>query len=140
MALVRIEPGTFTMGQDGPPLEDYMGQKRLGEMYKDINWKDRKGLVFKSSSGDYTGYGLFAAVSYDEGKTWPDRRLITPGGLERKWISKERTPFLISDTLAEPVGYLTATQSRDGNIQLLSSRNHYVFNLAWLKQLPPAPN
>lgn len=37
MVLVRIEPGTFTMGQDGPPLEDYMGQKRLGEMYKDID-------------------------------------------------------------------------------------------------------
>jgi formylglycine-generating enzyme required for sulfatase activity len=37
MPLVRIEPGTFTMGQDGPPLEDYMGQKRLGEMYKDID-------------------------------------------------------------------------------------------------------
>lgn len=37
MPLVRIEPGTFTLGQDGPPLEDYMGQKRLGEMYKDID-------------------------------------------------------------------------------------------------------
>ena len=103
------------------------------------NWKDRKGLVFKSNNGDFTGYGLFAAVSYDEGKTWPDRRLITPGGPERKWISKERTPFLISDTLAEPVSYLTATQSRDGNIQLLSSRNHYVFNLAWVKNPAPAP-
>jgi len=37
MQLVRIEPGTFTMGQDGPPLEDYMGHKRLGEMYKDVD-------------------------------------------------------------------------------------------------------
>ena len=35
--------------------------------------------------------------------------------------------------------YLTATQTRDGNVQLLTSKNHYVFNLAWLKQLPPAP-
>ncbi len=103
------------------------------------NWSTRKGLNFKSTSGDYTGYGLFAAVSYDEGKTWPDRRLITPGGPERKWITKERTPFLISDTLAEPASYLAATQSRDGNIQLLTSRNHYVFNLAWIKAPAPAP-
>jgi sulfatase modifying factor 1 len=103
------------------------------------NWRDRKGLVFQSNNGDYTGYGLFAAASYDEGKTWPDRRLITPGGPERKWISKERTPFLISDTLAEPVSYLAATQSRDGNIQLVTSRNHYVFNLAWVKDPAPAP-
>ena len=103
------------------------------------DWRNRKGLVFKSTGGDYTGYGLFAAVSYDEGKTWPDRRLITPGGPERNWITKERSPFLISDTMAEPVSYLTATQSRDGNIQLVTSRNHYAFNLAWLKQLPSAP-
>ena len=33
MKLMPIQPGTFTMGQDGPPLEDYMGQHRLGEMY-----------------------------------------------------------------------------------------------------------
>ena len=77
-----------------------------------------------------------AAVSYDEGKTWPDRRLITPGGSERKCITKERTLFLISDTLPEPTSYLTAIQSRDGNMQLVTSRNHYAFNLAWLKQLP----
>jgi formylglycine-generating enzyme required for sulfatase activity len=37
MRLVRIEAGTFTMGQDGPPLEDYLRQKRFGEMYKDID-------------------------------------------------------------------------------------------------------
>jgi sulfatase modifying factor 1 len=102
-------------------------------------WKNRKGLVFRSTSGDYTGYGLFAAVSYDDGKTWPDRRLLTPGGPERKWITKERTPFLLSDTLAEPTSYLAATQTRDGNIQLVTSRNHYVFNLAWIKTPAPAP-
>ena len=34
MSLVRIEPGTFTMGQDGPPLEDYLGQKRIGDLHK----------------------------------------------------------------------------------------------------------
>lgn len=103
------------------------------------NWRNRKGLAFKSTGGDFTGYGLYAAVSYNDGKTWPDRRLITPGGPERKWITKERTPFLISDTLAEPTSYLAATQTSDGNIQLLTSRNHYVFNLAWIKVLPAAP-
>jgi formylglycine-generating enzyme len=35
--LMPIEPGTFTMGQDGPPLEDYLRQKRFGEMHKDID-------------------------------------------------------------------------------------------------------
>jgi hypothetical protein len=32
-----IKSGTFNMGQDGPPLEDDLRQKRFGEMYKDID-------------------------------------------------------------------------------------------------------
>ena len=103
------------------------------------NWKSRKGLAFKSTVGDYTGYGLFAAVSYDEGKTWPDRRLITTGGAIREVSTINRGTFTLSDTMAEPQGYLAITQTRDHRIQLLTSKNHYVFNLAWLKQMPSAP-
>ncbi len=103
------------------------------------NWKSRKGLAFKSTVGNYTGYGLFAAISYDEGKTWPDRRLITPGGPIREVSAINRGTFTLSDTMAEPQGYLAITQTRDHRIQLLTSKNHYVFNLAWLKQLPSAP-
>jgi formylglycine-generating enzyme required for sulfatase activity len=101
-------------------------------------WKDRKGLVFKSTGGDFTGYGLFAAVSHDEGKTWPDRRLLTPGGPQRATAPGTHVRFQVSDTLAEPTGYLAITQSRDGRIQLVTSQNHYVFNLAWIKALPLA--
>jgi hypothetical protein len=50
-----------------------------------------------------------------------------------------RGMFTMSDTMAEPQGYLAITQTRDHRIQLLTSKNHYVFNLAWLKQLPSAP-
>jgi sulfatase modifying factor 1 len=82
-----------------------------------------KGMTFKSTGGDYTGVGLFAAVSYDEGKTWPDRRLITPG----------------SSAKADTNGYLAITQTRDGRIQLITSSKHYTFNLAWVKAMPPAP-
>lgn len=100
---------------------------------------NRKGMSFRSKDGEFTGYGMFAAVSYDEGKTWPDRRLITPGGPAREVNSINRVMFTMSDTMAEPQGYLAITQTRDGRIQLLTSRNHYVFNLAWIKALPPAP-
>ncbi len=85
--------------------------------------KDRSGLPFRSTGGDYTGYGLYAAVSYDEGKTWPDRRLIAPDG----------------KATADTNGYLAITQTRDHRVQLITSQNHYVFNLAWVKALPPAP-
>jgi hypothetical protein len=86
-------------------------------------FKERKGLTFKSASGDYTGTGLYAAVSYDEGKTWPDRRLIAKDGVTNGDIN----------------GYLAITQTRDGRIQLITSKDHYAFNLAWIKAMPPAP-
>ena len=84
------------------------------------------------------GAGLFAAVSYDEGKTWPVRKLITSGGprrildapCNRRW--GEQYSVLDADT-AEKRGYLTATQGLDGMIHLLSSGTHYAFNLAWLE-------
>ncbi|MEZ0255991.1 MAG: SUMF1/EgtB/PvdO family nonheme iron enzyme [Chthoniobacter sp.] len=99
--------------------------------------KERQGLPFKSADGkEFTGCGLFAAVSYDDGQTWPFRRLITPGGAQRTVPMIDRGEFILSDTSAEPIGYLAVTQTRDDHVQLLTSKNHYVFNLAWLKTLP----
>ncbi len=86
-------------------------------------WKNRKGLLFKSTGSDYVGYGLFAAVSYDEGKTWRDRRLLAPEG----------------KNTADGYGYLASTQTRDGRIHLITSKDHYVFNIAWITALPRAP-
>lgn len=101
------------------------------------DWKNRKGMTFKAADGKkFTGYGMFAALSFDEGKTWPVRRLITPGGKDRTTNGIDRVEFIMSGTMAEPCGYLSAIQSRDGSIQLITSKNHYVFNLAWLKSLP----
>ena len=106
MKLVRIEPGRFTMGQDGP-AGDYDVKKH--------------------------------ASQFDDEKTWSHKRLITPGGKPRTVNGTDRGQFTLSETRVEPQGYLAATQMRDGNVQLISSKNHYVFNLAWLKMLPPAP-
>jgi hypothetical protein len=80
-----------------------------------------------------------AGLSFDEGKTWPQRRLIATGGPARTLPGIDRNEFTMSNTMAETCGYLAAIQTRDGNIQLISSKEHYVFNLAWLKALPPPP-
>jgi len=100
------------------------------------DWKNKKGMTFKAKKGEFTGYGMFAAVSFDEGKTWPVRKLVTPGGKDHSINMIDRGICVLSDTMAEPCGYLSSTQTRDGNIQLITSKNHYVFNLAWLKKLP----
>ena len=83
--------------------------------------------------------GLFGALSFDEGKTWPVRRLITDGLAAREVDGGGNTRrFTMSPTTAEPRGYMSICQTADGLIQLISSKQHYVFNLAWLKSPMPA--
>jgi formylglycine-generating enzyme len=104
------------------------------------DWAKRKGLAFRDSSGkEFTGYGLFAALSFDEGKTWPVRKLVTPGVPERTHPGIDQSEFTLNGTMAERSGYLALTQARDHTIHLISSKNHYTFNLAWLKQPPASP-
>ena len=96
--------------------------------------KEMQGMAFNGADGTaYKGYGAYVALSYDEGKTWPVKRLLTDG-VERHLNGGAWTQFFIMDqTHAEPRGYLAATQSPDGIIHLLSSRIHYAFNLAWIE-------
>jgi uncharacterized membrane protein len=97
------------------------------------------GLEFSRADGTtFTGHGMFAAISEDEGKTWPLRKLITPGAGDFKggaWTRK----FTASPDNAEHAGYLASTQAPDGTIHLLSSALHYRFNLAWLREPAKAP-
>lgn len=77
--------------------------------------------------------GLFAAVSYDEGETWPVMKLISDGKY-RFMDGGAWTGFFEMDEMrSEPRGYLAMTQTPDGMINLVSSRNHYRFNLKWLE-------
>jgi hypothetical protein len=46
-------------------------------------------------------------------------------------------PVTMDAHYSEFVGYLTVCQSPDNIIHLLSSRNHYAFNLKWLMTPPP---
>ena len=93
------------------------------------------GMTFWNGKGDsFPGYGMFAAVSYDEGETWPVRRLLTTGGLAREMDGGGNThKFVMDETHAETRGYLGMTQTPDNVIHLISSRYHYRFNLAWLE-------
>jgi formylglycine-generating enzyme required for sulfatase activity len=98
-------------------------------------------ILFISFTGDdgmmidgQTVYGMFAALSYDEGQTWPVKKLITAGGPPTQYDGGGNTGlFIMDDTHAEPRGYLAITQTPNGVIQLISSALHYRFNLAWLE-------
>ena len=102
----------------------------------------QNGIIVKDTAGkERRVYGMFAAVSFDEGKTWPVTKLVTAGGPPRKLNGEAWTQdFIMDDTHAEPLGYLAITQSPDNVIHLISSGLHYRFNLAWLKSAASSEN
>lgn len=83
--------------------------------------------------------GLFAALSTDEGRSWQVKRLIRAQGRPRVVDGGGNTgKFIMSYRRAEPKGYLSVCQRPDGVIHLISSKQHYAFNLAWLRTPAPA--
>ncbi|MHC4741655.1 MAG: SUMF1/EgtB/PvdO family nonheme iron enzyme [Planctomycetota bacterium] len=93
----------------------------------------RKGMVL-TDGGDKV-YGMYAALSYDEGKSWPVKRLITAGGPAREIDGGGNTgKFTMDESRAEPKGYLAVTQTPNDVIHLISSKQYYAFNLAWLTE------
>jgi hypothetical protein len=98
-------------------------------------------MQFIDSSGkQFDGAGLFGALSFDEGETWPVKRLITDYEAQGiKFFGGAWTgEFIMRYNQAEHKGYLTATEARNGVIHLISSAQHYAFNMKWLMTLPPA--
>jgi len=72
--------------------------------------------VTDASGTQHRIFGLFGALSYDGGKTWPVIRSISD----------------------EPKGYMSVCQGLDGVINLTTSKNHYAFNQTWLETSAPA--
>lgn len=96
---------------------------------------EERGLEFKDKNGNVKkGYGMYAALSYDEGKTWPVRKLLTDG--EYRFLNGGAWTgyFEMDENHAEPRGYLAGIQTPDNVVHILSSRLHYRFNLAWLEK------
>jgi hypothetical protein len=98
-----------------------------------------KSLRVKDAAGKQrTVTGLFAALSYDEGETWPVKRLITDDKPDHPVERMDGRLFTMGPNSAEPSGYMSVCQTADGVINLITSRQHYAFNVAWIKTPMPA--
>jgi len=75
--------------------------------------------------------GLFAALSFDEGETWPVLQLISDGS-GRDVFTRKNKYYKMTPTVSEKNGYLASCQSRDGILHVVSNRVEYAFNLKWL--------
>lgn len=129
--------------KEGPLLlcsftDDLAYRDTHGQVTRGKKESERKGLPFTQPDGSTkTGFGIFAALSYDDGATWPVRRLVTPvapGEPSMKAQGTDGGAITLDATHSELNGYLASCQGPDSRIHLISSRNYYVFNLAWLTE------
>ena len=82
--------------------------------------------------------GVFAAISYNDGKSWPHIRLISDDKPDRQGETRNGKKCTIGFTSSEPQGYMSACEGTNGIIHVVSSWNEYALNLKWLETLPPA--
>jgi hypothetical protein len=75
--------------------------------------------------------GLFAALSFDDGKTWPVIRLVSDGS-GRSVFTRKNKHYQMTRNRSEGNGYLASCQSADGVIHMVSNRVEDAFNLKWL--------
>ncbi len=95
--------------------------------------KDPEGIWITDAAGKKRRvYGTFTALSFDDGKTWIHRKLV-PSDPESPWLKS-----LPCQSGSDPNGYLSATQTPDGMIHLMSTQRYFCFNLAWLMAPTPA--
>jgi sulfatase modifying factor 1 len=77
-------------------------------------------------------------ISDDMGKTWPKIRLISDDKAPHEVKTTDGRTFTMSKSSGEPKGYYSVCQARSGVIHLISSWNHYAFNVKWLETASPA--
>jgi hypothetical protein len=108
------------------PLLLVSSTKRKGRKNRNAGMK-----IIDAAGKERTIYRLYAALSFDDGESWPVRKLVTVGGPTREFDGGAWTrKFTMDDNNAEPMGYLAGLQSPDGVFHLISSALHYRFNLA----------
>jgi hypothetical protein len=96
-------------------------------------------MITDSAGKKFQAKELFGAVSLDGGKTWPYKRVISPGGPAVAAECTDGGATTLSGRSSEYRAYLSVCQGLDGLVHLISSRQHYAFNLKWLMTPPPPP-
>jgi len=108
--------------------------------FGNLNGVSEMPVVITDSQGNqHQAKELFAAASLDGGKTWPYKRIVTDDGPGRPVECTDGGVVTLSGRSSEHRGYLSVCQGLDGVIHLISSRQHYAFNLKWLMTPPPPP-
>ncbi|MHC4346865.1 MAG: exo-alpha-sialidase, partial [Planctomycetota bacterium] len=125
LALLRLEYSNPALDPDG------LGRRPI--LLISIASDGMKGR--DANGNETTIYGTYAALSWDEGKTWPVKRVMSnvkSGSKSYAGAPWNRT-FTLDATHGQNKSYWAATHTPDGAVYLTDSRLLYAFNLAWLK-------
>ena len=78
--------------------------------------------------------GIYLNYSWDEGETWPVKRVVSnvKTGSKKYIAGPWNREITLDATHGQNKSYWAATQTPDGIVHLNDSRLHYSFNLAWL--------
>lgn len=93
------------------------------------------GLEARDANGEVTTiHGSFAALSWDEGKTWPLRRVLSDvrSGAATYLSAPWNRAVELTPVEGQGKAYWAATQAPDGTVHLSDGRLVYAFNLAWV--------
>jgi formylglycine-generating enzyme required for sulfatase activity len=124
LALLRLEYSSTKLDPDG------LGRKPI--LLVSIASDGMKG---KDANGnDTTIYGTYAALSWDEGVTWPVKRVMSnvKSGSKSYMGAPWNREFTLDATHGQNKSYWAATQTPGGIVHLNDSRLDYAFNLAWV--------
>ncbi len=97
-----------------------------------------KGIMAKNAESQLEEIsGLYVAVSFDNGETWPAeyRRVVSDvQGADTKeiGIAPWQKSNILSRTQGQALGYMSVIQSPDGIIYLTDGKIMYSFNLSWI--------
>ena len=90
----------------------------------------KEGPLFLATFGTLGSTYLIGAVSYDDGETWMKKLMTDCSGDPVE--TTDGNIFIMDCNTAEPKGYCAIWQGKNGLIHLITSRQHYAFNLKWL--------
>ena len=81
--------------------------------------------------------GLYAAVTFDEGKTWPEKyRRVLSDLKEYETLELMIAPWqrknIITKKVGQKEGYISVRQTPDGIVYLTDGKIVYAFNLEWI--------
>jgi hypothetical protein len=113
-AIIRLAEGPILLVSFTDSSDDLRAGKREGIDVSDAAGNTRR------------GYGMFAALSFDEGESWTSKKII-PTDPADPWGHSDQT------------GYISIIQTPDNMIHLANSQRYFRFNLAWLRDPMPVP-